>query len=37
MKFSKKFNQRNLDGMFSLTLLIYWKKYEKICVKTYER
>ena len=35
MKLSKNFNDRNLDGIFKLILLIYRKKYEKICVKIY--
>ena len=36
MKLSKKFNHKNLDGIFRLILLIYGKKYKAICVKIYE-
>ena len=31
MKLSKKFRNRNPDGMFRVILLIYRKKYEKMC------
>ena len=34
-KTAKNFNDRNLDGMFRLILLIYGNKYEKIYFKIY--
>ena len=35
MKLGKKFNDRNLDGIFRLILLIYVEKYKKIPAKIY--
>ena len=35
MKLSKKINDRNLDSIFRLILLIYGENRKKYCVKIY--